>query len=122
MFDETRWLLFDEEEPELFGRVLVVVEPDSPSFYPTKKVYLSYPMYPFEIITFPDWIAYVKHRWDRDVNREFVKRMVAGPIKIPRPVLYYCEYNPACQETTALAKHHKSGSVPVHFKVQPTEP
>ncbi|KAF9560324.1 hypothetical protein CPC08DRAFT_708137 [Agrocybe pediades] len=88
-FEHSRWLLFDKDEPELFGRVLYIDYPDSPAFYPTKKDHLNYEVDPFEIETAPDWIAYVKDCWDIGVlNRP---DRIMGPVeerRISRPVGY----------------------------------
>ncbi|KAF4612028.1 hypothetical protein D9613_003675 [Agrocybe pediades] len=61
----TRWLLFDEEEPELFGRVLEIAFPDCPSFYPTKSELLNYDYDPFEIHDYDDWIVFLEDQWER---------------------------------------------------------
>ncbi|KAF9560321.1 hypothetical protein CPC08DRAFT_708123 [Agrocybe pediades] len=57
------WLLFDQDVPELFGRVLLTTYPESPAFYPTLEMYGDDDM-PFFVEDFPDWISYLKHRWD----------------------------------------------------------
>ncbi|KAF4611674.1 hypothetical protein D9613_003686 [Agrocybe pediades] len=61
--EHSHWLLFDQDVPELFGRVLLTTYPESPAFYPTLEMYGDDDM-PFFVEDFPDWISYLKHRWD----------------------------------------------------------
>ncbi|KAF9560317.1 hypothetical protein CPC08DRAFT_708127 [Agrocybe pediades] len=59
--EHTHWLLFDKDEPGLFGRVLIITYPELPSYYPTLEMYDRDDI-PFFVEDFPDWISYLEYR------------------------------------------------------------
>ncbi|KAF4618493.1 hypothetical protein D9613_010034 [Agrocybe pediades] len=89
--DANWWLLFDEKEPELFGRVICIAIPDSPSFYPTMTDSSDYDADSFEDETHPDWIAYLEHQWDLILAISLCtdkKCYYRRPSEVPLPVAY----------------------------------
>ncbi|KAF4611668.1 hypothetical protein D9613_003688 [Agrocybe pediades] len=87
--ERTHWLLFDKDEPDLFGRVLIITYPELPVLYPTLEMYDRDDV-PFYVEDFPDWITYLEHRWDRGLsNRPPTRNPFTEPIvPVDFPVQY----------------------------------